>query len=251
MILSASRPCSGNASGNRPTFGSTAGGRQFELWVNKLSLKQEFVKAVENLEEQHAMELAEQLKQSGSSQLEIVDLLMLGMKLVGLRSEGGEYFIADLIMSGIIFRSILNLDGEPEMPHRAWSEGEPCVVVGTVEGDLHDIGKDIFISMLEAQGLHVIDLGIDVAPEQFVKSIEQYRPGVVVLSGTMTFAAESMRRTVDLITERGLRDQVKIAAGGSAINQETVLEIGADAYSADLISGSALCKRWLEPAEAK
>ena len=216
-----------------------------------LTLKEDFVKAVEDLEEQRSMELAEQLKSLGCSAMDIVDLLLLGMKLIGLRYEGGEYFIADLIMSGIIFRSILDLDSQPETPVRIHTPGSPCVIIGTVEGDLHDIGKDIFISMLESRGVNTIDLGVDVPPDRFVENIKAYSPAVVVLSGTMTVAAESMRKTIERITECGLRDQVRIVVGGSAINQEIVTQIGADAYSADLVSGSALCKRWVDETRAE
>lgn len=216
-----------------------------------MSLKEDFVKAVEDLDELRARELAEQLKQTGCSQLNIVDLLQLGMRLVGLRYEDGEYFIADLIMSGIIFREILNLDNNPSPdPSKIRRDGS-CAVVGTVEGDVHDIGKDIFISMLESKEIPTVDLGVDVTPEQFVQSIELYRPGIVVLSGTMSFAVDSMRRTIDLITERGLRDDVKIMVGGCAVNLDISNQLKADAYSADLISSSALCKLWLGSAKAE
>lgn len=216
-----------------------------------MSVKEEFVKAIEELDEQHARELAEQLKQMGCSQLDIVDLLQLGMKLVGLRYEGGEYFIADLIMSGIIFREILDLNGRARFSPDGGDSGRPDAIIGTVEGDVHDIGKDIFISMLESKDIRTMDLGVDVPPERFVEEIERFRPPIVVLSGTMTFASESMRRTIARIAECGLRDQVKIAVGGSAVNLETATQLRADAYSADLISGSAICKRWLEKPEAE
>lgn len=216
-----------------------------------MSLKEDFVKAVEDLDELQAKELAERLKEMGCSQLDIVDLLQLGMRLVGLRYEGGEYFIADLIMSGIIFRETLDLDNGPRLDPSQIDRNGSCAVVGTVEGDVHDIGKDIFISMLESKEIPTIDLGVDVSPEQFVQSIELYHPRIVVLSGTMSFAVESMRRTIELITDRGLRDKVKIMVGGSAANLDISTQIKADAYSADLISSSALCKRWLESAEAE
>ena len=219
--------------------------------MTTVTLKEDFVKAVENLEEQRSMELAEQLKDSGCSAMDIVDLMLLGMKLVGLRYEGGEYFIADLIMAGIIFRSILDLDDVPETSIKIHNPDNPCVVVGTVEGDLHDIGKDIFISLLEARGVNTIDLGVDVPPDRFVDSIRTYAPAVVVLSGTMTVAAESMRQTIVRITECGLREQVRIVVGGSAIHQDMVTQLGADAYSADLVSGSALCQRWVDEARVQ
>lgn len=212
--------------------------------------KEQFVKAVEEIDEACALELAEQMIQGGCTKLELVDLLLLGMKLVGLRYEDGEYFIADLIMSGIIFRNILGLDSETGQP--VGGAAEDCqIVVGTVEGDVHDIGKDIFISMLNSKGMSTQDLGVDVPPEAFVAAITRYHPRVLVLSGTMTFAAASMARTIDLIVQSGLREQVKIMVGGSGINQEAADQMGADGYSADLLSGPALCKRWILAMEAR
>ena len=174
----------------------------------KLSVKEEFVKAIEELDEQ--------------------------------RYEGGEYFIADLIMSGIIFREILDLNGRARFSPDGGDSGRPDAIIGTVEGDVHDIGKDIFISMLESKDIRTMDLGVDVPPERFVEEIERFRPPIVVLSGTIARIAEC-----------GLRDQVKIAVGGSAVNLETATQLRADAYSADLISGSAICRRWLEKPEAE
>lgn len=216
-----------------------------------MTIKERFVKAVEELDETAAMDLAEEMIRSGCTQMDLVDLLLLGMKLVGLRYEGGEYFIADLIMSGIIFRNILGLDVVDTIAVTPRNVGQYQVVVGTVEGDVHDIGKDIFISMLESKGIRTCDLGVDVSPGNFLSAITRHRPRVVVMSGTMTFVAEPMKRTIRMIEENGLRSRLKIMVGGGGINQETADQLGADAYSADLLGGSALCKRWVETAEAE
>lgn len=218
--------------------------------MSEMSLKEDIVKAMEDLDEKRVTSLARQLRESGCSQDAITDLLMLGMRLVGIRYEEGEYYIADLIMSGIILRTVLGLDDSLPLPYSKSDDTLPAVLVGTVEGDIHDIGKDIFISMLKAKDVRVLDLGVDVAPERFVEAIEKEHPSVVVLSGTMNFAAGAMQRTIEKITRHGLRDQVRILVGGNCINQNLAFKINADGYSADLVSSVALCKRWLTSSEA-
>ena len=212
-----------------------------------MSCREDFINAMSNLDERKVADYAVLLRAEGCSQQELVDMLLVGMHLIGLRYESGEYFIADLIMSGILFRSILGLERvsdeisilvkDPALPR-------PDVLIGTVEGDIHDIGKDIFSSMLLASGLSVIDLGVDVKPEAFVDALWHYQAPVVVMEGTMAFAASAMRRTIEAFVSAGLRDQVHILLGGNGVNQEAAHQIGADAFSSDFISGVALCKRW-------
>lgn len=214
-----------------------------------MSLKEDFVKALGELDEERVLTLADELRAAGCSQDAITDLLMLGMRLVGIRYEEGEYYIADLIMSGIIFRSVLGLDESSTLPANLYNDDVPTALIGTVEGDIHDIGKDIFISMLKSKSIRVLDLGVDVSAEKFIDSIEREHPRVVILSGTMNFAAGAMQRTIEKITRSGLRDQVLILVGGSCINQELSYKIGADGYSGDLVGGVTLCKRWLSPSE--
>lgn len=217
-----------------------------------MTRNEQFVKAIEELDEDRALELTDQLMQNGVNWMVILDLLQIGVKLVGNRYEEGEYFIADLIMSGIIFRSVIERYGVivPGILDISLSCDTPCMVMGTVEGDVHDIGKDIFISLLAAQGIRVIDLGTDTSPRVFADSIRTYAPKVVGMSGIMNFAVSSMKRTIDLICEEGLRDQVKIIVGGCCITAEMAENIGADGYSGDLLDGSALCKKWIFETEA-
>ncbi len=216
-----------------------------------MSSREDFINAMSNLDERRVAELAAVLREEGRTKEELVDMLLIGMHLIGLRYESGEYFIADLIMSGIIFRSVLGLERAPDeisIFTRDQDARAPSILIGTVEGDIHDIGKDIFSSMLLASGLDLIDLGVDTSPEAFVDAIRKYRASIVVMEGTMSFATDSMRRTIEAIEAAGLREQVKILLGGNGINQETAHQIGADAYSSDFISGVALCKRWAERA---
>jgi trimethylamine corrinoid protein len=215
--------------------------------VNTMSLREDFVMSISNLEEDESNALAGQLLKNGCSFMELLELLQLAVKMIGIRYEDGEYFIADLIMSGIVIRNALDVYAKTGDASAApVPDARNCVLIGTAEGDIHDIGKDIMLSILEAQGLSVIDLGVDVSPDSFVQAIEKYHPRVVVMSGIMTFASKSMVKTISAISGAGLRDQVKIIVGGGCVNQQAAEAMGADAYSEDVVSGSQICRKWVE-----
>ena len=119
------------------------------------------------------------------------------------------------------------------------------IVIGTVAGDIHDIGKNIVTFMLEANGFEVIDLGVDVRPEIFVSKIKEVEPQVVGFSGFLTLAFESMKRTTEAIEKAGLRDSVKIMIGGGQIDEAVRKYVGADAYGKDAVAAVTLCKKWI------
>ena len=114
-----------------------------------------------------------------------------------------------------------------------------------VEGDIHDLGKNIFSSMLEAEGFEVIDLGTDVAPKVFVVQTKEIRPQIIAMSGVLTLAVESMKKTVDALISHGLRDQVKVLIGGNAVNRISFEYIGADAFTNNADEGVTYCKKWV------
>jgi 5-methyltetrahydrofolate--homocysteine methyltransferase len=167
------------------------------------------------------------------------------MKTVGQRFADGTYFIPDLIYSGEILKEIT----EKLKPHLTASEGQAenlgKVIVGTVEGDIHDIGKDMVVFMLDVAGFEVIDLGIDVPVQSFVDSIKDSGAQVVGLSGFLTLAFEAMKKTVEAISQAGLRDKVKIMIGGGQINEEVCRYTGADAYGKDANSAVTMAQEWL------
>ena len=132
----------------------------------------------------------------------------------------------------------------PKMEEEAGSEKIGKVIIGTVEGDIHDIGKNIVTFMMDINGFEVIDLGVDVPPEKYVEAIRENDVKVVGLSGLLTLAYDSMKKTVDTIKEAGL-DDVKIMIGGSIVNEDVVAYAGADAYGADPMAGISLAKKWL------
>ncbi len=167
--------------------------------------------------------------------------LISGMDIVGEKMKNGDMFIPEVLMAaramGLGVEILKPLLGE---------EGAAMgkVIIGTVKGDLHDIGKNLVAMMLESAGLEIIDLGVDVPPEVFVENINKMKPDVVAMSALLTTTMPMMKATVDAITESGLREQIKIIIGGAPVNQGFADEIGADGYSPDAGSASQLAKEY-------
>ncbi|ACL19654.1 methanogenic corrinoid protein MtbC1 [Desulfitobacterium sp. LBE] len=203
------------------------------------------IKAMAELDEKAVLKLVKEELSQGLEPLSILKQIQTGIEKVGELYEKGEYFIADLIMSGIIFNNVLKIE---EM-NLYTTESKKCkigkVLLGTAKSDLHDIGKNVFGSMMKMAGFEVLDLGVDVAPETFVARIKEFRPQIVGISGVLIVALEGMKETVELITAAGLRDSVKIILGGTIV-KNGVDFIGADAYTVDPSEGVKLCLDWFE-----
>jgi 5-methyltetrahydrofolate--homocysteine methyltransferase len=171
------------------------------------------------------------------------DVLIPGMDVVGERMESGEMFIPEVLMSaramGIAVERLKPLLGDGD----AASAGK--VIIGTVKGDLHDIGKNLVSMMMESAGFEVVDLGVDIPPENFIAAIKEQNATIVALSALLTTTMPMMKETVAAICESGLREQVKIIVGGAPVNQDFADEIGADGYAADAGSASKLAKSYL------
>lgn len=208
-------------------------------------LREEIVKAVEELNEEAVLKLAEKAIESGMEPLVLLEAVNEGMHRVGSLYESKTYFIADLIMAGIIFKEVLELEQMTEHFHSHTNKKIGCVVVGTVKGDLHDIGKDIFRGMMETTCFEVIDLGVDVPPEVFVKKVIENKPDILGLGGVLTYTTEAMKDVVDALIDAGIRDEVKVIIGGNHLTKESCLYIGADAYANDATLGVKLCANWI------
>ena len=166
------------------------------------------------------------------------------MAIVGDNFASGKYFLPELVMAGEMLLRISQMI-KPKLQEAAVGEELGRVLIGTVAGDLHDIGKDIVTLMLEVNGFKVINLGIDIPPSKFVESIREFQPQVVGLSGFLTLAFGSMKETVEAISAAGLRDQVKIMIGGGQIDAEVLRHTGADDYGMDAMDAVAMAKRWV------
>ena len=165
------------------------------------------------------------------------------MEIVGQRFADSEYFIPDLVYSGEILKEITDMV-KPKLAKAAETKRLGKVVIGTVAGDIHDIGKDIVVFMLDVNGFEVYDLGVDVPAQKFVDKIKESGAPIVGLSGFLALAYDSMKQTIEAIKDAGLRDKVKVMIGGGQITEEIKKYAGADAYGKDAMVGVSLAKKW-------
>jgi len=202
------------------------------------------VTALSDLKEEEALKISEERLNSGESPQGILDDARAAMEIVGKRFEDSEYFIPDLVYSGEILQQITTMV-KPKLKGNSQVERIGKIIIGTVAGDIHDIGKNIVTFMLDINGFEVHDLGIDVPVQKFVEEIKEANIKVVGLSGFLTLAFDSMKETIDGIKSAGLRDDVKIMIGGGQIDEEIKKYTGADSYGKDAMAAVSIAKAWL------
>lgn len=201
------------------------------------------IEAITDMREDDALKIAQELLASGADPLAILDACREAMTVVGQSFEAGEYFVPELILAGEILKS-LSATVKPHLQQTSPAKQGARVLLGTVKGDIHDIGKDIVNFMLDVNGFQVTDLGVDVPPAQFVEQIRQLQPPVVALSGFLTLSYSSMKETVDVIKAAGLRGKVRIMIGGGAVDEQICAYAGADAFGKDAMAAVNLAKQW-------
>ncbi len=206
-------------------------------------MSEKLVSCIAEMQEEEALALAKELLSAGTPPTAILDDCRAAMEIVGERFEEGQYFIPELILAGEMLKSIseevkLHMPGDHDVKKGA------KVIVGTVKGDIHDIGKDIVVFMLDVNGFEVYDLGVDVAPQVFVDKIVEVKPAVVALSGFLTLSYDSMKETVEAIEAAGLRNGLKIMVGGGTVDDQVRQYAGADAYGVDAMAAVALANQW-------
>ncbi len=199
--------------------------------------------ALRDLDEDRVYELVDDMLKQGASPQDIIKECNIGIVAVGELFAGGEYFLTELMFSAEIMKGVMQ-KLEPLMESNSVAEQSAgTVVIGTVKGDIHDIGKDIVVGLLRTHGYKVVDLGVDVPVENFVAAVRETGAKVLGLSALLNSTYPEMKNVVDAVTEAGLRDQVKIIIGGTICN-ETVREYtGADYYANDAVTGINICKR--------
>jgi dimethylamine corrinoid protein len=199
--------------------------------------------AVGDLEEEKAVILVLDKLAKGEPALAILEELQAGMNLVGERFESGEYFLSELIYAADIFKKA----SAPLQEGLAKATQSTCgtLVLGTVKNDIHDFGKDIVATVMNSNGLRVVDLGVNVDYQRFVEAIREHQPQLVGLSCLLTTAFEDMRNTIAAIEAAGLRDQVTILIGGGPVDEATKDYVGADYYCKTAQDGVAVAKRVL------
>ena len=210
--------------------------------------KEDLAKAVIDIDEDRAYELVEQLIKDRIDPKDIIEILREGVVVVGEKFNKKEYFLTELVMAGEIFTQAAKLL-EPHMKEVV-SDGSSVesIVIGTVQGDVHDIGKNIFVTLLKSAGYNAVDLGVDIPPEKFVEKVIETGAKIVAYSGLLTVALESMNATTEALKTAGLRDKVKIIIGGLPVDELWMKEAGADAFTDNAFEGLNIVKKWLRGA---
>ena len=211
-------------------------------------MSKELVDAMANMKEKEALKLAEEMLNEGEDPLKILEMGREAVEMVGKQFELGKYFLPELILAGEMLKKISKL-AEPFLKQGSGAKTERLgkVVIGSVEGDIHDIGKDIVTFLLDVNGFEVHDLGVDVPPQRFVEAIQELQPQIVGMSALLTTVFESFKNTVEAITDAGLRSKVKIMIGGGTVTREVSEYAGADAYGEDAVAAVNLSKSWVIP----
>jgi methanogenic corrinoid protein MtbC1 len=208
-----------------------------------MTLKDDLIQAMEDLEEDKALEIVNKLIDEDKSATEIFSYVRDGMTKVGVKFASKEYFLADLIYSAEIFEEINKI----LMPLiKAGEAGKPLgkVVIGTVKNDIHDIGKNIVIGLLRAEGIEVVDLGVDQPVEVFVNAVKKEKTKAVGLSGLLTLAIDSMKKTVKAIKE--INPNIPVLVGGGPVDQKVCEYVEADDWAEDAVGAVKLFKKYLD-----
>lgn len=208
-------------------------------------MAEDLVRALADLREEDTLNIVEERLSAGADPADILEKARKAMELVGKRFSTGEYFMPELVYAGEILKRITEVV-KPKLKGAFEVQRIGKCIIGTVAGDIHDIGKDIVIFMLDVNGFEVYDLGIDVPAQKFVDTIKETDAKIVGLSGFLTLAFDSMKETIESINAAGLRDHVKIMIGGGQIDEVVKEYTGADAYGRDAVAAVTLARKWLE-----
>ncbi len=215
------------------------------------SNEQKLTGLIVGMKSPEAIELTKVMLEEGTEPTAILDICRASMDIVGQKFEEGEFFVPELILAGDMLERISELV-KPLLKEDKGGEQKTHgkVLIGTVAGDLHDIGKNIVTFMLDVNGFEVKDIGIDVPIPTFLEAIKEFQPQVVGLSGFLTLAYDAMKETVEAINEAGLRDDMKIMIGGGQVDQVICDYTGADAYGMNAMAAVKFCKDWLGVTES-
>jgi methanogenic corrinoid protein MtbC1 len=205
-------------------------------------MSQQLIDAITEMREEDALRLTTELLNNGASPSDILGACKDAMDVIGKRFECGEAFIPELMLAGEMMTAITGVL-KPRMAEEAAADKLGKVVIGTVQGDIHDIAKDIVAFMLDLNGFEVTDLGVDVPPAKFVETVQATGARIVALSGFLTLAYDPMKSTVDALKAAGLRD-VKVMIGGGQIDAQIQQYTGADAWGRDAMTAVAFAKEW-------
>jgi methanogenic corrinoid protein MtbC1 len=215
--------------------------------MKKPNHRETLIALVAELEEDAVLELVQKRIAAGDDPLHIIDDCNAGMRLVGQKYESGEYFVSGLIMSGEIFREVVEI-AQPVLQKNADGKSSGLVLLGTVAGDIHDIGKNMAGTLLSCYGFTVVDLGVDVPPAVFAEKAIEVKPDLVGLSGLITASFEMMKETISSLREKAEAHQLSfpIIVGGGMIDEQVCRYVGADYWVKDAMGGVRLCQELME-----
>jgi len=208
-------------------------------------MEQTLKNAFLDMKRQEGVASVEKALDAGADPFEILRICRECMEEVGNRFETGEFFLSELIYSAQVFKEISALLEPRLIADQKETATSGKVIFGTPKGDIHDLGKDIVVTLMRAQGLGVYDLGVDVPPEKFIEMIRETGARVLALSALITPAFESMRETIVLLEQNGLRDQTFVIIGGGVVTELVRQEVGADAWTMDPPEGVRLCLEYI------
>lgn len=207
-------------------------------------LRKVLIASVADLKEAEVLELVQSRLQKADDPLAIVEDCQEGLRQVGVRYEQQEYFLSGLIMAGEIFREVMELV-QPVIEERLKGNETGKILLGTVQGDIHDIGKNNLNMLLTCYGFTVHDLGVDVPPAEFLLQAVQWKPDIIGLSGLLTSSHDAMRETIHLIRTAGVKDlsSIPIIIGGNQLNEQVCQYVSADYWVNDAMTGVRLCQQ--------
>jgi methylmalonyl-CoA mutase cobalamin-binding domain/chain len=211
-----------------------------------MSLEEQLLDAMIDLQEEASYDTIRKMLEEGADPKKIIETLRKGVEVVGQKFVKKEYFLTELVMAGEIFQQSAKILESALNKEHAANNYKATVVVGTVKGDVHDIGKNIFITLLKSSGLEVYDIGVDVPPEAFVEKVKETKAQIVGYSGLLTVALESMNKTTNMLKEAGLRDRLKIIIGGLPVDELWMKEAGADGFTDNAFEGLKIVTKWIE-----
>lgn len=214
---------------------------------NMTDEEKQLVEWLADMNEDDAIALSNRmLLEDQKDPMRVLDLCRAAMDIVGQRFEEGEYFLPELVLAGEMLDSI-GAVAKPLIKQEEGGEAQKLgkVLIGTVHGDLHDIGKNIVSFMLDINGFEVKDIGIDVPVQTFIDEINDFQPDVVGLSGFLTLAFDSMKETIEAFGQAGMRDDFKIMIGGGQIDETVRAYTGADAFGVNAVEAVNLCRDWM------
>ncbi|MDR3568607.1 MAG: cobalamin-dependent protein [Syntrophobacteraceae bacterium] len=208
---------------------------------------QDLVNAVVEMMEDDALALAKKYLEAGADPLQVVEAYKDALKIIGQRFEQGTYFVPELILAGEMMNGASSLI-KPYLSHEQ-GKGDGKIgrfLLGTVEGDIHDIGKGMAAMLMDINGFEVKDLGVDVSAKRFIEEAKKFQPHIIGLSGLLTLSYDSMKQVVQALNDAGMRDKVKVIIGGGQMDDHACQYVGADAWVIDAVAGVRYALEWME-----